>query len=289
MEKEQDNIPFWRCDNPILWGIIVSCVILGLSVLLAFQPICEYSWSYAVPEYPVQTNVCITKWRHFANASPNENGDTLAGIAGSLAFVWIVATIVLQAQKLRAQREEFAKMSSAQDKQAEMMQVQSEIFKDEQRQRLEMRTGEEVAQKIELAAQTIQKLHSVIDWSREVNKSLNFPGATANIVNTKIGVFTTDLLGPTDAIIRASEQDILRFLKLKENPDAKLTGKSVNKEKFVRLLSQMEDIYDLHPHLSKAEILRLEVDRVDGLHTQIELLIAADIWLNPDKKEKQEE
>ena len=37
---------------------------------------------------------------------PNEIGDTFAGVAGVLAFLWIIVTVWLQSQELAAQREE---------------------------------------------------------------------------------------------------------------------------------------------------------------------------------------
>ena len=37
---------------------------------------------------------------------PSEIGDTLAGIAGALAFLWIIVTVLLQSQELKEQREE---------------------------------------------------------------------------------------------------------------------------------------------------------------------------------------
>nr|WP_256471805.1 putative phage abortive infection protein [Oceanicola sp. 502str15] len=41
----------------------------------------------------------------FLKSSSNEIGDTLAGIAGTLAFLWIIVTVWLQSQELAAQRE----------------------------------------------------------------------------------------------------------------------------------------------------------------------------------------
>ncbi|MEO1138941.1 MAG: putative phage abortive infection protein [Pseudomonadota bacterium] len=40
---------------------------------------------------------------------PNEKGDTFAGLAGSLAFLWIIITVLLQGKELSLQREEIVK------------------------------------------------------------------------------------------------------------------------------------------------------------------------------------
>lgn len=45
-------------------------------------------------------------WEYFLFASPNEIGDTLAGVAGSLAFLWLITTVFLQGKELSAQRKE---------------------------------------------------------------------------------------------------------------------------------------------------------------------------------------
>ncbi|MDQ2066891.1 hypothetical protein Q9295_10935 [Xinfangfangia sp. CPCC 101601] len=49
---------------------------------------------------------CVVKWHDFIAARPNEIGDALAGLAGSLAFIWVIVTVSLQATQLRYQREE---------------------------------------------------------------------------------------------------------------------------------------------------------------------------------------
>lgn len=82
-------------------------VIFGICVTLAFALLVFYlsTLSYCEPAKN-GTLICQTKLQKFMKSSPNEIGDTLAGIAGSLAFLWIIVTVFLQSQELAAQRKE---------------------------------------------------------------------------------------------------------------------------------------------------------------------------------------
>ena len=87
----------------------------------------------------------------FLKAPPNEIGDTLAGLAGALAFLWIIVTVSLQSKELKAQREELAATRSelkmarqAQEQQVEVLEKQAFIFEDEQRQRREAQASRQL-------------------------------------------------------------------------------------------------------------------------------------------------
>ena len=86
----------------------------------------------------------ILKFDQFRNLRPSEMGDTLAGIFSALAFIWIIVTVFLQSNELKEQRHEFEaqriatqEMAKAQGAQVKLLQVQAEIFEEEQKQRLE--------------------------------------------------------------------------------------------------------------------------------------------------------
>lgn len=108
----------WR-EVPFLIGVFLTLGVLGaFGYFLYYLPVVKASESYS------------NKWHYLKVAPPNEVGDALAGIAGSLAFVWLVVTVWLQAKELREQRKEFERMAGALD-------AQAKIFLDEQRQRKE--------------------------------------------------------------------------------------------------------------------------------------------------------
>lgn len=80
----------------VIVGFIITVLfILGVSLLGNL----EYCDPQAAPD-------CTTKFQAFLNGPPNEIGDTLAGLAGALAFLWIIITVLLQGKELSAQREE---------------------------------------------------------------------------------------------------------------------------------------------------------------------------------------
>ena len=112
----------WSINNPILYGLVGTILVFGIYGFLATSRSC-------------QKGVCQSNFRHFLASSPNEIGDTLAGIAGILAFLWIIVTVFLQSKELKLAREEYEKMADAQTGQLDLLKKQGEIFKQEQQQR----------------------------------------------------------------------------------------------------------------------------------------------------------
>ena len=86
----------WRnVDGLVKFGLAGTFGILALALAFSLGDTCGvYWWS------------CETRLLAFWYAPANEVGDTLAGIAGSLAFLWIIVTVMLQGKELAAQRNE---------------------------------------------------------------------------------------------------------------------------------------------------------------------------------------
>ncbi len=113
----------------MLWGIVLSIAIFGIYAFLALQESCS-------------VKECQRNWARFIASPPNEIGDTLAGLSGGLAFLWIIVAVFLQGQELREQRKELALTREelrlareAQEQQLLVMQKQADIFEDEKRRR----------------------------------------------------------------------------------------------------------------------------------------------------------
>ena len=128
VEKEENK--FWVKSNPIAWGVSITGLFAIFILVLGFQNNCT-----AIEN----TRHCSNKFQQFWNSPPNEIGDTFAGIAGALAFLWIIVTVLLQSQELKAQREElkqqrieFKRMAEAQGAQVDLLSKQGEIFEKEQ-------------------------------------------------------------------------------------------------------------------------------------------------------------
>jgi autonomous glycyl radical cofactor GrcA len=122
--------------TPIKVGLILSCIVLVGFIVMSFQRNCIL----------LETSVleCRENWERFWASKPNEIGDTLAGFAGTLAFIWIVVTVWLQSTELaeqrevlREQKEEFKLMVSAQNAQVRALEAQAAVFEHEKTMRVE--------------------------------------------------------------------------------------------------------------------------------------------------------
>lgn len=116
---------FFRWGNPVLWGILFTAMLIA-----------GFGWVMLLED--CVSNSCETKWSKLLSSEPNEIGDTLAGLAGSLAFLWIIVTVILQSQELREQRKELREqreatqsMADAMDAQVELLRIQSKILASE--------------------------------------------------------------------------------------------------------------------------------------------------------------
>lgn len=133
---------------PILVGGTLTAMVFGVAFVSASMPACFETTKGIIN--------CPTKWFYLKQSTPNELGDTLAGFAGALAFIWIVVTVWIQSQELSAQREELADTREelsltrkAQEEQLKVMEAQAKIFEDEQSERAEMRAKEVLEQRLD--------------------------------------------------------------------------------------------------------------------------------------------
>ncbi|MGH1576624.1 hypothetical protein [Planktotalea sp.] len=132
-----------------VWGTFSVAVVFAF---LMFGPV------------PNWLGVGPNKWGYLWNAPPNEVGDTLAGIAGTLAFLWIIVTVMLQSKELSEQRKElkltrkeFERMAVAQEAQKKVADEQVAIFQLENRKKAEMEADALVFQLLREVSQLIQE------------------------------------------------------------------------------------------------------------------------------------
>lgn len=116
--------------------MFATILICGVGIFLGLDDYCDFE------------NYCQPRFASFLNASPNEIGDTLAGFASALAFIWIIVTVLLQSKELASQREElgltrreFERMAEAQAKQVEQMHFQSQILQRQAQSADEIEAG----------------------------------------------------------------------------------------------------------------------------------------------------
>lgn len=85
----------WReVDSTIKIALAITSVFLVAVFLFSFSPACSSGKDCKESGYA-----------YFFTSTPNEVGDALAGLAGSLAFLWLITTVFLQGKELKEQRK----------------------------------------------------------------------------------------------------------------------------------------------------------------------------------------
>lgn len=137
-----------------MWAVIATVLFTALLIYLSAIPTCNSSL------FPY--GECPAKWRHIVAAPINEVGDTLAGLAGVLAFIWLVATVLLQAHELGEQRREFKEQRKATQDMARAMASQAAIFEDEKLLRDENRAHELLNERVNGIVSKLRKPNQVV-------------------------------------------------------------------------------------------------------------------------------
>jgi hypothetical protein len=113
-EEERSGTPVWR-SWPFVVGYSLTALFIGFWFLMALSS-------------PAAVEDCASNFCIFWRSKPNEIGDTFAGMFGSLAFVWIIVTVMVQGLELRAQRVEIKAARTAQEEQARALALQSKVL-----------------------------------------------------------------------------------------------------------------------------------------------------------------
>lgn len=138
-EPDGHALPGWVMFVSIGWLVI-------LVALVAFSEPCDPPGPLWRPDI-----------RYLSCLQANEIGDFLAGAFAPLAFFWLIATVVIQARELRAQRQELQltrrefeanrKVAEAQaaeaKRQAEYIGAQTDLLREEQKLHREARADKE--------------------------------------------------------------------------------------------------------------------------------------------------
>ncbi|MFY0636116.1 MAG: hypothetical protein JXQ91_20065 [Vannielia sp.] len=164
-----------RSKNPLLVGrALTKAFAIFVALLLLLPQHHDGHWSWRLTS--------------FLLAPPNELGDTLAGIAGVLAFLWIIVTVWLQSQELAAQREELSLARIESAKMASAMEAQTEVFLEEQRQRAEARVDATISALLEevLALVAVDQL-GYPEWKRVLPDGESMGESTHRHLSTYLG------------------------------------------------------------------------------------------------------
>ena len=234
---------------------------------------------------PQQTNNQVS-WRilEFLKSPPNEIGDTLAGIAGTLAFLWIIVTVMMQSKELRAQREElsltrneFQRMAKAQEAQQESLEAQAKIFRDEQTQRDQSRATRILDQKLLRLKNMLGQNHLAV-WFFEPRDDPNFGVVqelrlfAGNDVEDRddLDLFIWNNFTPLHSKVEMLEEMAISA-KLVEAPK---TGYITS------VISEIQDILELEPRLSEDQLERVHKIGVLGIKELAEKALKVNAWDN---------
>ncbi|MBL9055893.1 MAG: hypothetical protein JNJ84_06405 [Rhodobacteraceae bacterium] len=274
--SEEDKNPKWL--TPINVGFSLTAI-----VLLGFA---SMAWRRNCVLLPTEVLECRRNWAWFLDAPPNEIGDTLAGFAGVLAFVWIITTVWLQGHELQEQRKELEltrlelKLArQAQEKQLDIMHKQADIFEEEKSQRRWDREKSVLDERLDDLMAEIGEEASLQGTWRRLNKDPNI------IIDTRIRIFTgnggkkheTDHLDEKfrhAALISESKlNQICKIAELRE-----LTERSENREYYSEILKKCQVVLQMRDQLSEDQKIRLDSIGIGRISVSIEQLLSADVW-----------
>jgi len=263
---------FWRIGNPVLWGIGFSFVLVA-----------AFAWMFSLEDCGLTS--CETKWHKFIASSPNEMGDALAGLAGALAFLWIIVTVMLQSQELREQRkelrlqrDEFEKMREAQELQAETLQTQAEIFRDEQRQRNELKAKELVEIKLVGLAKLIVEFEENgprWEYFTPTDAGGGTRGSEMIFPFQEIGESLEEKFGYREQEASLAKNRLSLLYDRNE-----LTKKPIFQDWYHNLLSEIDSITELKQSLAPAQIEWFRQLNIQNLQDDIREIFEMNIWQN---------
>ncbi|WP_170342482.1 hypothetical protein [Ruegeria arenilitoris] len=261
---------FWRFDNPIMWACIASMGFIALIVWFGLAPTCNHE---LFPE-----GDCPPKWRHLYAAPPNEVGDTLAGLAGVLAFIWLIATVLLQSVELGEQRrvlalqkEEMEEQRKATQDMARSMSVQATIFEEEQEQRRRAYSKDEITAVVSAIVTHAEIIDDEVLWSFDLPNAIGYvvvsqPFRSENSLKVRHFV----------ASLQTTLQTLSRYVNegpLVERPE---------KKRFLELIENVRRLEELGNELAGDQKIRIQYLRIPEFRKILGSLLALDIWKQED-------
>ncbi|CAM3923049.1 hypothetical protein PHIN109289_16795 [Phaeobacter inhibens] len=249
-----------KSDRPMDVGKAITKAFLTLVAALAL-----------LPQFTSDGGWQLRVWA-LITSPPNEIGDTFAGIAGVLAFLWIIITVWLQSQELAAQREELAATRSelklareAQEQQVAVMKEQAEVFRGEQAQRREHRAKELLERRLE-HIEAIMKRGSDPHLIFGLRKNGNSQPERVDLSSGLTSEINTDVF-----LSRVIE----RFLQASRHWRGQVangwevTNRKFEKSRFDKMAELLARVVEDSANLSEAEQERLQAMQLDQFLVEI--------------------
>jgi len=245
---------------------------LGLALTVIFGVFCLWLGSQQVCEITKDgQSFCQSNFKAFLESPPNEKGDALAGVAGSLAFLWIIITVLLQSNELSLQREELAQTRNTLEKQTSYLAAQ-------EGERVSLSVDKLIMTKFD----TLEKLKHVPSFEAfdavdsYNNQLLRKHMAWITNKRRKLGLSNSELISSLKSFIKNSKN-----LREKEiylvRPDLKCWTE-------IRDISR--EILELAETATPAMRDRIKrIEHIDSLHQYFEEALSPDTWALPDSVE----
>ncbi|MEP4979619.1 hypothetical protein [Ascidiaceihabitans sp.] len=230
--------------------------------------------------------VCgISFFDRFLSSPPNEIGDTLAGVFGSLAFLAAAVAVVMQSFELAAQREElrltrieFEAQREATQEMAIAMKAQAEVFKDEMNSRAEYSAERLLDQYITgIINHTASEKSWGSVWEHDGGHEIFSSPSSQSIFATRNPWERNLTLD--DTILQAA-YSVYSFHKLvSEWLEAKIEfNKGERKTGYSKLLRYLNEIIALESKLSADQKQRLKNIDIEHFRDFLAALLEMEIW-----------
>lgn len=268
-QVEKDE--FWQMRNPIAWATSASIVFATIIIVFALAPTCNQEL------FP--NGDCPPKWKHIYVARPNEVGDTLAGLAGVFAFIWLIGTVLLQSMELREQRKEFREQRIATQDMARAMAAQAAIFESEKASR-----DQEAAK--ELIDQLILKLRSDLISARLYWAAVGEGdgGIPSLSINPFGGTRSPETLGDVAffrAFIRSFETSLS---KIRRMISERTMHSMPHKLTLIPIVEGISRVITIENDLSPAQRVRIETLSLMILDSEIRRYLTSEIWAHSNEE-----
>ena len=262
--KKTDDEKFFRFSNPLAWGTIITIVFLGVTIWLGLTDYCQLDYN--------GTQKCSSKFQQFWSSSPNEVGDTLAGIAGALAFLWIIITVMIQSQELTAQREELRLNRNESRKMAEAMSQQVNLLKLEREIREEERTIKLVDEKLLLVMKKLKFYRRNLNLQFQDGVNINLLGES-ELMHLAGEEFYISLAGE----LKSSAKSIEQWLERSE-----IKKKLTNRESINNINEELIEIFDKYNTYSDRLNSKISLHRISQVNRYLSRIVEQDIWVEEE-------
>ncbi|KIC16637.1 hypothetical protein GC1_10355 [Leisingera sp. ANG1] len=215
---------------------------------------------------------------------PNEIGDTFAGVAGVLAFLWIIVTVWLQSQELAEQRKELSATRDelkltreAHQKQVNILEKQASIYEIEQKDRAEKRAKDQFDQMLRALADLVGNER---EWGEPWVPSTTRP----HMLNLGTSVFN---LKDPQSVDEAIKQAVSSSQHCHETLDGYFASqtpfsKSGKMDAYIACLAFVKDVMGLYDDLGPDQKLRFDFLGLTQLSENLRALLEMNIWLESE-------